>query len=423
VTALTDPDIVTNITGNVFLPQTPELLLHDADGNLTNDGRWVYAWDAENRLISMTALTNIPSGAKIKLEFAYDYRNRRIKKKAANWTGAIYSPTSARTFVYDEWNLVAELNDTEVMRSFIWSTDLTGGSQSGSVGGLVLVRESTNVISFPAFDGNANVIALVSATGGEITSRYEYGPFGELIQDGAASANPFLFSTKFFDSETCFYYYGYRYYDPLKGHWINRDSLGELGGKNLYGFVANDPISRFDPLGLKDYRIGNADPTIKPDVGAGTWDSKEWTWSNVALKQLIVDNIGIVWIGMPDAVNHVQHYFWNSGTDYTIRLQKMIDSVPSAKRVYNNEIAMAQEFVESLKDGKHQITSGTPSGSHDGAYNRESESKNWYFAVGGLQRMGQGKRDGLQGRIHAGVSIQVLRSLQLGRRQRSGDFD
>jgi len=36
--------------------------------------------------------------------------------------------------------------------------------------------------------------------------------------------------------------------------WPNRDPIGERGGKNLYGFVGDDPIRRFDRLGL-DYYI------------------------------------------------------------------------------------------------------------------------------------------------------------------------
>ena len=43
--------------------------------------------------------------------------------------------------------------------------------------------------------------------------------------------------------------YGYRYYDPLTGRWPSRDPIGEMGGMNLYGFVGNDGVNRWDFLG------------------------------------------------------------------------------------------------------------------------------------------------------------------------------
>jgi len=44
-------------------------------------------------------------------------------------------------------------------------------------------------------------------------------------------------------------YYGYRYYNPRLGRWMNRDPIEELGGSNLYSFAENRAISRVDPLG------------------------------------------------------------------------------------------------------------------------------------------------------------------------------
>ena len=43
--------------------------------------------------------------------------------------------------------------------------------------------------------------------------------------------------------------YGYRYYDPLTGRWPSRDPIEEEGGVNLYGFVRNDGVDRWDLLG------------------------------------------------------------------------------------------------------------------------------------------------------------------------------
>ena len=44
------------------------------------------------------------------------------------------------------------------------------------------------------------------------------------------------------------------YYNPEAGRWLNRDPIEERGGANIYGFVANDGINKWDYLGL-DVRI------------------------------------------------------------------------------------------------------------------------------------------------------------------------
>jgi len=43
--------------------------------------------------------------------------------------------------------------------------------------------------------------------------------------------------------------YGFRYYDPVTGRWPSRDNIGEEGGYNLYGFVANSVGNNYDILG------------------------------------------------------------------------------------------------------------------------------------------------------------------------------
>lgn len=44
--------------------------------------------------------------------------------------------------------------------------------------------------------------------------------------------------------------YTYRHYDPVTGRWPSRDPIGERGGVNLYGFVGNDGVNKWDVLGL-----------------------------------------------------------------------------------------------------------------------------------------------------------------------------
>jgi len=59
-----------NVSGHQYVAQEPEHFQYDADGNLTNDGRYAYFWDAENRLVAMTNNTSV--GPVYNLTFAYD---------------------------------------------------------------------------------------------------------------------------------------------------------------------------------------------------------------------------------------------------------------------------------------------------------------------------------------------------------------
>jgi len=209
----------TTVSGNVFVPKTREVFGHDADGNLTNDGRWSYTWDGENRLVKMqpSGTVTVPEGAKRKLDFSYDFKGRRIQKAACLWTNSAWMLVLSNRFVYDGWDLVAELNATNnnnLIRSYVWGLDLSGSIQgAGGVGGLLAVNDAANGIHFAAFDANGNISALAKATDGCGSATYEYGPFGEVIRATGpmAKANPFRFSSKYQDDETDLLYYGYRY--------------------------------------------------------------------------------------------------------------------------------------------------------------------------------------------------------------------
>jgi RHS repeat-associated protein len=91
-----------------------------------------------------------------------------------------------------------------------------------------------------------------------VAAVYEYSPCGELLRNEnpdstlAAAPQAFRFSTKFTDDETGLVYYGRRYYHPWKGRFLGRDPKEEAGGLNLYGFVTNNQINRWDVLGMFD---------------------------------------------------------------------------------------------------------------------------------------------------------------------------
>jgi RHS repeat-associated protein len=138
----------------------------------------------------------------------------------------------------------------------VWGLDLSGSlSGAGGVGGLLMFQDdaTTNTGTyFPTYDGNGNVTGLVNGNTGTLDALYEYGPFGKLLRmsgTAASADNAFRFSTKWQDGLNDLYYYGYRFYNADTGRWLNKDPMEEQGGANLYGFVENDPISKFDPTG------------------------------------------------------------------------------------------------------------------------------------------------------------------------------
>ncbi|MBI3763318.1 MAG: RHS repeat-associated core domain-containing protein [Chloroflexi bacterium] len=203
---------------------------------------------------SVSAPTNgVP---RLRLDFGYDWQGRRAAKTVlTNWNGSVYLTTNLTRFLYDGWQLLAELDATNrVLRSYAWGLDLSGGlGGAGGIGGLVALRDyATPATSHvPCYDGNGNVVALVNAGDQTLSARYEYGPFGEPLRATGPMArlNPFRWSTKFCDNETDLVYYGYRYYSPSLGRWLSRDPIEEEGGVNLYGFVCNGTLNLYDSDG------------------------------------------------------------------------------------------------------------------------------------------------------------------------------
>ncbi|MBL9212294.1 MAG: RHS repeat-associated core domain-containing protein, partial [Opitutaceae bacterium] len=252
-----------------------ETLDYDEEGNLTADSLWRYQYDAENRLVRMTTrspaeLTGL--GWQIgpparELTFSYDHLGRRVEKTVRK-NGVV---TFNRRFVYAGWNLIAEFELANgvpnVRRSYAWGLDLAGSlDATGGLGALVLqtIHQGTARTHYQvATDGLGHVTALLDANGTAVAA-YEYDPFGQPLRaEGATAAenlgstdlpgdNPFRYSSKYWDRETGLYDYGLRFYDPSLGRFINRDPIAESGGANLYAFAGNNPVSRFDYLGLDD---------------------------------------------------------------------------------------------------------------------------------------------------------------------------
>jgi RHS repeat-associated protein len=160
------------------------------------------------------------------------------------------------------------------VKEYLWGLDLSGSLQgAGGIGGL-LAEITPEETRFPFCDANGNITDWVDDSG-TLLAHHEYDPYGNELSDNPPSS--FGFSSKPIDPNIGIYYYGYRFYSPQWGRWINRDPIGENGlelvqgindqlneilgvsilimgaeEENLYAITQNNPINLFDVLGLRD---------------------------------------------------------------------------------------------------------------------------------------------------------------------------
>ncbi len=250
---------------------------YDPNGNLLTDDRNTYTWDADIHLLSVTTKPSevrAPGSRQLETlnqkpvtsEFRYDPLHRRVARLEPDGT--------LTHFIHDGWNVIAEYATPPNHKSQIvnhklpsarrtWGHDISGKPQgAGGIGGLlasVHFQPSSTTVSNSKpsqtfclnYDSNGNVVLLTDLKGQE-SARYSYDAFGQtLLANGAmAQKNKYRFSTKPVEIASGLCFYGYRYYSPELGRWLNRDPIGERGGLNLYGMLKNNSIRYTDRLGL-----------------------------------------------------------------------------------------------------------------------------------------------------------------------------
>ncbi|GAB4332282.1 MAG: hypothetical protein Kow0099_04100 [Candidatus Abyssubacteria bacterium] len=101
-----------------------------------------------------------------------------------------------------------------------------------------------------------------------IVKTYEYDAYGNILQEtGPSLTGGFTYTARELHTRSGLYYHRARFYSPELGRFITQDPIGHLGSFNLYGYVENNPVNYFDPLGLKTFVVADNVFVLAGDEG------------------------------------------------------------------------------------------------------------------------------------------------------------
>jgi len=196
-----------------------------------------------------------------------------------------------------------------------------------------------------------DVIGIYS--GGALVAKYEYNAYGQILSITNASGtdisnnashianiNPFRYRGYYYDTETGFYYLQTRYYDPVVGRFINRDTSEiltatptSLTDKNLFAYCDNNPIMRIDQGGqFWDifFDVGSLACSIY-DVCKNPSDG--WAWAGLAGD--VVDLVPFV-----------------TGVGETVKVSKTANKIVDAVDTVHDTTKTADNVADGVKAGK-----------------------------------------------------------------------
>ena len=222
---------------------------YDVNGNMSNrysNGvNQQLTYNSKNRLTEFSQEDG--TGGSASLQFQYDYKSDRIRKKDINGTVTYYYGKLYEMVVFPDGSKQSTRyiynNQTLMASHTVSKSQLTGFGipnpgklyfHSNHLGSIVLVTDTSGI------DATANYVG--------------YDPFGAIANIEGYNIFRNKFDGKEVDLGSNLYYFNARYFDPVTARFITADN--QKSGKssqadiyNAYAFTLNNPVSFSDPTG------------------------------------------------------------------------------------------------------------------------------------------------------------------------------
>jgi len=227
---------------------------------MTSDGVNSYSYDAENRLLSI-----VYPGSGNHSDFTYDGLGRNVK--ILEYTSS--SLTSTKQFVWCGDKMcnsspceARDASSTITAQYFPHGETLSGtgycftadhlANPTDFASRFIQFRGRTGIIFSPLFTSS---IREMTNSSGTVEAQLAYDMYGRAAQLQGSLAPDFQFGDYYLHSRSGLSLTLTRAYSASQGRFINRDTIAEAGGVNLYEYVRNHPEQGVDPSGKCAFAI------------------------------------------------------------------------------------------------------------------------------------------------------------------------
>jgi RHS repeat-associated protein len=218
---------------------------YDARGRLTKgDGGSAYTWNPASRLVSYTRADGSAS-------FTYDGLGQRISRTGPDGVAMNY----VLNYALGLPSVAIVQSGKSDLRYYVYTPE-----------GLLLysIEAADGSHNFYSFDETGSTTFLTGDSGA-VTGSYGISPYGEVITAASSntSDNPFTWQGQFGvmqEPGASLFYMRFRYYDSTFARFLSRDPLFSPNPRevNPYQYAAGNPVSNFDPTGLKRSNLAEA---------------------------------------------------------------------------------------------------------------------------------------------------------------------